>query len=85
MRPKIDGLSNAVRQVLRSHSGAMHWREIADDIKAKGLVSISPEQEEITYGQPNYHHSVRKSLSNLYRMREVDRPSRGMYEWVGPR
>jgi len=82
MRPKIEGLTNAIRQSLESHYNAVSWKQICDEIKDKGLVDISPEQEEITYGQPNFHHSVRRRLSELIKRGEVIRPSKGMYEII---
>ena len=48
--------------------------------KDRGLVDISSEQEEITWGQPNFHHSVRKTLSVLAERGEVIRLSRGVYK-----
>jgi len=82
MRPKIIGLTSAIRRVLEGHADAVGWKQICDEIKDKGLVDISPEQEEITYGQPNFHHSVRRILSELIKRGEVIRPSKGMYEIV---
>lgn len=82
MRPKVVGLTSAIRRVLDSHADAVNWKQICDEIKDKGLVDISPEQEEITYGQPNFHHSVRRILSELIKRGEVIRPSKGMYEIV---
>lgn len=82
MRPKIIGLTSAIRRVLEGHADAVSWKQICDEIKDKGLVDISPEQEEITYGQPNFHHSVRRILSELIKRGEVIRPSKGMYEIV---
>ena len=67
MRQKIVGLTNAVREVLRRQNDAVWWRQICDEIRDKGLVDIMPQQEEITYGQPNFHHSVRRILSELVR------------------
>ena len=82
MRPKIIGLTGAIRRALEDHADAVSWKQICDEIKDKGLVDISPEQEEITYGQPNFHHSVRRILSELIKRGEVIRPSKGMYEIV---
>jgi len=82
MRPKVVGLTNAIRRALESHADAVSWKQICGEIKDKGLVDISPEQEEITYGQPNFHHSVRRILSELIKRGEVIRPSKGMYEMV---
>lgn len=82
MRPKIIGLTSAIRRVLEGHADAVNWKQICDEIKDKGLVDISPEQEEITYGQPNFHHSVRRILYELIKRGEVIRPCRGMYEIV---
>lgn len=41
---------------------------------------ITAEQEEITYGQPNFHHSVRRILTELVRAGEVIRVNRGIYK-----
>ena len=80
VRPKIIGLTNAIRQVLMSHDDTVWWKQICDEIKDKGLVDIIPQQEEITYGQPNFHHSVRRILSELVKRGKVNRVSRGMYK-----
>ena len=77
MRKGIEGLTDAIRQVLRGHDTALSWQEIGLEIR--GLVHISPEQEEITYGQPNFYHSVRRILTELLRNGEVTRVARGMY------
>ena len=79
MREKIVGLTDAIRRVLKSHDNAISWKQICDEIRSKGLVDITPQQEEITYGQPNFYHSVRRILSELVKKREVNRISKGMY------
>lgn len=71
MREKIEGLTDAVRQVLKGHNNALWWKSICYEIKDRGLVHITAEQEEITYGQPNFHHSVRRILTELVRAGEV--------------
>lgn len=81
MREKIEGLTNAVRKVLREDDSAVWWKDICCEIKDRGLVSITAAQEEITYGQPNFHHSVRRVLTELVRRREAIRVNRGMYKW----
>jgi hypothetical protein len=80
MRQKIEGLTDAIRQVLRDHNDAVWWKEICDEVKYGGLVHITPEQEEITYGQPNFHHSVRKILAVLVKRGEAIREGRAMYK-----
>ena len=80
MREKIKGLTDAVRQVLEEHDSALWWKEICNEIKDRSLVNITPEQEEITYGQPNFHHSVRRILTELVRRGVAIRVNRGMYE-----
>ncbi len=80
MREKIEGLTNAVRTVLREHDSALWWKDICCEIKHSGLVSITAEQEEVTYGQPNFYHSVRRILTELIRRGEVIRVKRGMYK-----
>ena len=77
MRNRIEGLTDAIRKVLRGYDTAISWQEICLEIR--GIVHISPEQEEITYGQPNFYHSVRRILSELVRRDKVTRTSRGMY------
>jgi predicted transcriptional regulator of viral defense system len=82
MRPKIAGLTDAIRQVLESKTDSIHWKQICNEIKEKNLVDINPQQEEITYGQPNFHHSVRRIISELIKRGEVVRISRGIYQKV---
>lgn len=78
MRPKIFGLKNAILQVLQNcYDNPVHWKEIANRIRA--YVDITPEQEEETYGQPNFHHSIRKTLSMLVSKGKIIRVSRGTY------
>jgi hypothetical protein len=79
MRKRIKGLTDAIRQVLRDYDTALSWREICLEIRGKYLVHIEPEQEEITYDQPNFYHSVRRILTELVRRGEVTRVDRGMY------
>jgi len=83
MRKKIKGLTNAVRELLREHDGAISSKDICHKIKDEGLVSLTAEQEEITYGQPNFYHAVRRTLLELVRRGEAIRVSRGMYKWHG--
>lgn len=81
MRQRVIGLTNAIRRLLESHDNAVWWKQICDEIKDKGLVDLIPQQEDITYGQPNYHHSVRRILSELVKRGEVVRVSKGMYKY----
>ena len=80
MRKRIEGLTDAVRQVLKEHEDAIWWKDICDEIKDRKIVDITPEQEELTYGQPNFHHSVRRTLTTLVGSGEAIRVSRGMYK-----
>ena len=80
MRPKIIGLTYAIQQVLMNHDDAVWWKQICDEMVFRGLLNITPQQGEITYGQPNFHHSVRRILSELVKRGEVTRVSRGMYQ-----
>ena len=80
MRPKIIGLTNTIRQVLMSHDEAIWWKQICEEIIFRGLLNITPQQKAITYGQPNFHHSVRRILSELVKNGEVIRVSRGIYQ-----
>jgi hypothetical protein len=79
MQKRIVGLTKAVKRVLREHDKPLSCKHICKEIKDRRLVDISPEQEEITYGQPKFHHSVRRILTELTRRGEVIRISRGMY------
>jgi len=78
MRQKIIGLTNAIRKVLENQTDAVWWKDICYKIQERDLVEITPEQEEITYGQPNWHHSVRKRLSELVTNGEVIRVSKAI-------
>jgi hypothetical protein len=80
MRERIVGLTDAVREVLKEHDYPMWWEDICDEIRCGGIVSITPEQEEETYGQPNFQHSVRRILSELVKRGEIIRVSRGTYQ-----
>lgn len=84
MRERIAGLTDAIRQVLKEHYYPMSWEDICDEIKCGGIVSITLEQEEETYGQPNFQHSVRRILSELVKRGETIRVSRGMYQRSSP-
>jgi hypothetical protein len=80
MRKPIKGLTDAVRQVLGEHNSALWWKDICCEIKDRGLVHVAPEQEEITYGQPNFYHSVRRILTELVKRGEAIRVERAMYK-----
>ena len=80
IREQIVGLTDAIRQVFKKHYYPIWWKDICDEIKRGGIVNITPEQEEETYGQPNFQHSVRKILSELVKRGEIIRVSRGMYQ-----
>ncbi len=54
-------------------------QEIYDRIKCSGYVTITPDLEEITYGQTKYYHTVRGILSDLVGKNQVERPSKGVY------
>jgi hypothetical protein len=82
MRQKIIGLTNAIRKVLENHNDAISWKDICYKIQERTLVEIAPAQEEITYVQPNWHHSVRRILSELVSNGEVLRVSKAMYKKV---
>ena len=79
MRKRIEGLIDAIRRVLKDHDDAIRLKDIYAEIKDRGLVTITPEQEELTYGQPNFQHSVRRTLTTLVEKGEAIRVSRGMY------
>ena len=80
MLPKIAGLKAAVKTVLESHKGDVDTLTICKEIKTKGLVEITQEQEEITYGRPNYYHSVRRIPTELVRSGDLERLSKGRYK-----
>ena len=58
-----------------SHDDAVWWKQICEEIRYQGLLDITPQQEEITYSQPNFHHSARRILSELVKRREANRIS----------
>lgn len=76
MREKIEGLVKAVRQSFEDGS-TISLAEIYEEVKKK--VDLTSEQEEITYGQPNFQHSVRRTLSTLVEKGEIIRVGKGKY------
>jgi len=81
MRKKIKGLTNAVREILQEHGSAISSLDICHEVKDRGLVSLTAEQKRITYNQPNFYHSVRRTILSLVIRGEAIRVSRGMYKW----
>ena len=47
--------------------------------KAKEKLPQEPKLLEKTYGQPNFQHSIRKTLLYLIKKREVVRIGKGVY------
>jgi len=44
IRERIEGLTNAIRQILKSQDTALSWREICLEIGGSGLLYMIPEQ-----------------------------------------
>jgi len=80
MRKKIKGLTNAVRGILQEHDNAISSLDICHEVKERNLVSLTAEHKRKTYGQPNFYHSVRRTILGLVRTGEAIRVSRGMYK-----
>lgn len=81
MRERIVGLTDTIRQVLgEAFPSDVSLKEIYAKVRYR--LDITPEQEEITYGQPNYQHSVRRILTELVRSGQVARTGRGMYQKI---
>lgn len=81
MREWIKGLTDVVKKCLCEKNTTISLQEIYECIKNDETLEISQEQNEITYYQPNWHHSVRRILAELVRNNEVKRVRRGVYEW----
>lgn len=77
MRERIKGLVEVIRQALEDGS-TLSVGDIYEEVKKK--IDLTPEQKEITYGQPSFHHSVRKALFCLMNHGEIERVSKGKYQ-----
>lgn len=85
MRPRIHGLTNAVDEFLRmAYPQSVWWKDVCDGIVSNSLVAIEPAQEEITWNQPNYQHSVRRILSELVKNQQAVHVKRGYYKYRSP-
>jgi len=76
-RKPIKGMAKAIRDFLNKHNGIFSVQEVREYIK-RNLI-LTSEQNDITYGQPNWHHSVRKQLSNFVKYDEIIRVEHGKY------
>ena len=77
MREKIEGLTQIIKQILEKSEAVLGLKEIYDNVE--NIVQLTPEQKEITYGRPNYQHSVRRILTVLVERGEAIRVNRGKY------
>lgn len=78
MRQRITGLTETIRGLLKEAQGKpLSLMEIYEGVHHR--LDITSEQEEVTYGQPNWHHSVRRILTELVREGEVIRVDTGVY------
>jgi hypothetical protein len=77
MRERIQGLFEVIRQALEE-GGTLSVGDIYEKVKKN--IDLTPEQKEITHGQPNFHHSVRKVLFRLMKNGEIVRISKGKYQ-----
>lgn len=76
MRQQIWHLTETLRQILKVDKD-MELQEIYMEIIER--IPLTQEQVELTYGVPNFHHSVNKILSTLVEERRVIRVRRGVY------
>lgn len=77
-RERIRGLKRTVLQVLEDNKPrTLSCQEIYAEVARRK--HLTNEQMELTYGQPNFQHSVRRRLSTLVEEREVDRVRKGEY------
>lgn len=77
MRPRITGLTDAIRQIVNGKEGEVEEREIYEQLTYR--LNIQREQREVTFHQPNFQHSVRKILSYLVERNEIIRVRDGVF------
>lgn len=75
-REGIRGLFKTVRQALEDGS-TLSVGDIYEEVKQN--IDLTPEEKEITWGQPSFHHSVRKALFCLMKKGEIVQVSKGKY------
>ena len=81
MQGKINGIVDVIRQVLRVDR-VLCLEEIYAEVRTR--LDLTSEQKEITYGRPNFEHTVRSILSDLVQRGEVIRVDRGKYMKARP-
>lgn len=81
MRERIDGLTATILEIVDETNYNVSVSEVY--FKVKQRLTISDEQSEITYNNPNYYNSIRKILSVLVAEGKIIRVHRGIYHRIG--
>ncbi len=77
-REKIPNLSKTIKNYVQEN-----WSVSLDKIYdyVEQTVELSNDRKEITYGMPNWKHSVRRILSGLVKNNFMIRKSGSIYQW----
>jgi len=81
MRKPIPMLSIFVKNFFKEKTGPVSLQEIYDYIKNNESIKIPPERMEITYGMPNWQHSIRRIISGLLKQYMIMKVGRSSYVW----
>lgn len=77
-RERIPELSETIKNCIKKSNG-MSLEEIYNFVEKN--VKLSSARKEITYGVPNWKHSVRRILSGFVKHDMVIRDIRHIYKW----
>ena len=68
----------AILRIVRARNCPLSLPEIYEEMECHPLVTAR-HREPWKDGVPNYHHAIRRRLTNLYNRGEVRRVGRGLY------
>jgi hypothetical protein len=77
-REKIPNLSKTIKNYVQE-SGDVSLDKIYNYVEQ--TVELSDDRREITYGTPNWKHSVRRILSGLVKNNIIIRNPGSIYKW----
>ena len=73
--------NEAILQIVRAKHGVISLQEIYREMKHNALVTAH-HKESWKDGVPNYHHAIRRRLTDLCRRDDVRRVGRGLYKSI---
>ena len=82
-RKKIIGLTQTILQVFEENqTRTVESKEIYAEVKKR--LRLTPEQMELAYYRPKFHHSIRSTLCKLVNSDKIVRISKGEYRKALP-